>query len=189
VIDFLAVGRREGWIDAAGRFDVQRLRRQGRHAEAETRGRRGHACIVARGAEGALLISEADVAEILQAKAAVAAGWRTLLAVRGQAVENVPKVVLAGGFARRMDLANAIAIGLLPPLPHERFAVIGNGALAGACMALIDRGTTARMARLRTQPQGVGLYLVPKLEACFSVNLWLPEQLGAARPPAAGAAP
>lgn len=189
VIDFLAVGRRAGWIDAAGRFDLQWLRSTGRHAEVETHGRTSHACVVAEGAQARILISEADVAEILQAKAAVAAGWRTLLALRGRAVEDVPKVVLAGGFARRMSLPHAIAIGLLPPLPQERFEVIGNGALAGACMALIDRGTTARMARLRMQPQVVELNLVPEFEACFIDNLLLPEQVALALPQAEGVTP
>lgn len=173
-LDFLAIGRRQGWLDAAGRLEPQWLQATGRDTEVEVRGRRSRACVVARGAQGMIVISEADIAEILQAKSAVAAAWRTLLELQGRAVDQLSRVVLAGGFARGIDLAHAIAIGLLPALPLERFQVIGNGALAGAYLALVDRASAARMARLHREPKVVELNLVPGFEGCFIDNLWLP---------------
>jgi uncharacterized 2Fe-2S/4Fe-4S cluster protein (DUF4445 family) len=178
VIDFLANGRRDGWIDAAGRFDIDRLKAHGRHRSVDLKGRSSHACVLTEGPEheaAPVLISEADVAEILQAKAAIAAGWHTLLELRGRTVQDVPKIVLAGGFARRVDLEQAMAIGLLPRLPRERFEVIGNGALAGACMALLERQTRERMLRLHAQAEVVELNLVPAFEGHFVDNLCLPE--------------
>lgn len=188
VIDLLAIGRRDGWMDAAGRFDIERLRRQGCHAEVEVRGRRSHACVLtpADASGRPVVLSEADVAELLQARSAVAAGWRTLLELRGRAVDDVRKVVLAGGFARRIDLEHAMAIGLLPRLPGERFEVIGNGALAGACMALLDRRIAQRMEALHRLPQVVELNLVPAFEGHFIDSLRLPEPQREAAP--AGAA-
>jgi len=183
VVDFIAEGRRGGWIDAVGRFDIPRLKRCGRHATVALHGGPGHACVLA----GEIMVTEADVAEILQAKAALAAGVCTLLELAGRAPERVPRVVLAGGFARRLDLVRAIAIGLLPRLPAERFQVIGNGALAAACRALLDRRSAAHLQRLHRLPQVVELNLVPAFEGHFIDNLrlpTLPAGLGASLAPA-----
>ena len=179
MIDFIAEGRRGGWIDSAGRLDVAQLRRHGRHASVDVGGRTSHACVLcfADTPEGAreIVVTEADIAEILQAKAALAAGLRTLLEVCGRALDGLPRIVLAGGFARQIDLENAITIGLLPRLPRERFEVIGNGALAGACQALINRGTLATMDRLHRKPRVVELNRVPSFEGHFIDSLRLPD--------------
>lgn len=179
VIDFVAEGRKGGWIDSAGRLDVAQLQRHGRHARVAVDGRISHACVlfVAGPHEGTreIVVTEADIAEILQAKAALAAGLLTLVEVCGRTLDELPRIVLAGGFARQIDLDNAITIGLLPRLPRERFEVIGNGALAGACQALMDRGTLATMDRLHRKPRVVELNRVPSFEGHFIDSLRLPE--------------
>lgn len=179
VIDFIAEGRRGGWIDSAGRLDVSQLQRHGRHASVEVDGRTSHACVLVESGphDGGreIVVTEADIAEILQAKAALAAGLRTLLEVCGRALDGLHRIVLAGGFARQIDLENAITIGLLPRLPLERFEVIGNGALAGACQALMNRGTLATMERLHRQPRVVELNRVPSFEGHFIDSLRLPD--------------
>lgn len=179
VIDFIAEGYRGGWIDAAGRLAVARLQRHGRHARVAVDGGTSHACVLfeAGGHEGLrdIVVTEADIAEILQAKAALAAGLRTLLEICARTPDSLPRIVLAGGFARQIDLENAMTIGLLPRLPPERFEVIGNGALAGACQALIDRGTLAAMDRLHRRPRVIELNRVPSFEGHFIDSLRLPE--------------
>jgi len=179
VIDFIAEGRRGGWIDAVGRLDVPLLQRHGRHARVSVDGRTSHACVLvgaaASGSTRDIVVTEADIAEILQAKAALAAGVRTLLEVRARTPDGLPCIVLAGGFARQIDLENAMEIGLLPRLPRERFEVIGNGALAGACQALLDHRTLAVMERLHRQPRIVELNRVPNFEGNFIDSLRLPE--------------
>ena len=40
---------------------------------------------------------------------------------------DLKRIVLAGGFARHLNLKHAMAIGLLPALPVETFDIIGNG--------------------------------------------------------------
>ena len=86
VIDFIAEGRKGGWINACGRFDVARLKRSGRYESVEIGGRTSHACVLADatadGARRSIVVSEADVAEILQAKAALAAAVRRVVVKR-----------------------------------------------------------------------------------------------------------
>jgi len=48
-------------------------------------------------------------------------------------------VYIAGGFGHHIDLDNAVAIGLLPDLPRERFTFLGNASLDGAKLCLLSK--------------------------------------------------
>jgi hypothetical protein len=89
-----------------------------------------------------IFVSELDLEQILKAKAAVYAGVKTLLTSKGRSVAELDRLILAGGFAKYIDIENAIAIGMLPEMPRERIQVIGNGSLAGAYLALVDTSVT-----------------------------------------------
>ena len=73
-----------------------------------------------------IILSESDIARLLVAKAAVAAGFQTLEKHCGIAVT---RIVLAGGFAQYLNMDNARTIGLLPCVPT---VAVGNTSLAGA---------------------------------------------------------
>lgn len=89
--------------------------------------------------EGRVSVSEIDVNELAQAKGANAAGMRALADVYGVDLARVDRLYLAGGFARHLDVDAACRIGLIPDLPRERIVKVGNGALAGASVALLSR--------------------------------------------------
>ena len=172
MLDFIAEGIRTEVINGVGRFDLDLLKKTGRHAEAAGGGgRTGHAFLLVDEAESGthepILVSEADVAEILKAKAATFAGMKTLLDVRGKTFADVARFVLAGGFARHIDLESAIRIGLLPDIERNRFDVIGNGSLAGAFLALVDASATEAYARLADLPEVVELNLEKSFEPNF----------------------
>jgi len=42
--------------------------------------------------------------------------------------------MIAGGFGRYLRLEQAMALGLFPELPHDRFLFVGNGSLLGAAL-------------------------------------------------------
>ena len=50
----------------------------------------------------------------------------------GVTCQDVEQVIIAGAFGSHLDIEKAIAIGLLPELPLDRFIFIGNGSLMGA---------------------------------------------------------
>ena len=193
IIDFIAEGYRCGLINQAGRMDVAFLMRCQRYARVELAGRTIHACVIvpadAAHGQSEILITEADIAEILQAKAAIFAAIKTLLADRGDSLENIPQLILAGGFARHIDIGNAICIGLLPALPRDRFKVIGNAALAGAYLALVDGRASAAMRELHTRPRVIELNLVDSFESNFIESLFLPDITASARGAAPGSTP
>jgi uncharacterized 2Fe-2S/4Fe-4S cluster protein (DUF4445 family) len=119
-------------------------------------------------------ISEVDIAVLLQAKAAIGAGIETLLETAGIRADEISRVYLAGGFGMHLNVANAIAIGLLPGFKPEQVRVVGNTSLAGALLALIDRTTLAEMETLREQVRVIELNLADGFEDRYVEHLMLP---------------
>jgi uncharacterized 2Fe-2S/4Fe-4S cluster protein (DUF4445 family) len=95
-----------------------------------------------------LRVSEADVSELAQAKGANVAGLRVLAEVFGVNLDRIERLYLAGGFARHLDVEAACRIGLIPDLPRERIATVGNAALLGASIALLSCHRRADLERI-----------------------------------------
>ena len=179
IIDFIAVGFRCGLINPHGRFDVERLQRAGRYEPSPLARGSTHACVLVLASESAnghaVVVTERDIEQVLKAKAATYAGLKTLLTLQGRNLRDLPRFVLAGGFARHIDLANAIALGLLPDLPLDRFEVLGNGSLAGAYLALTDAAALPAMEKISHQPQVIELNRTPDFEDNFIDALLIPN--------------
>ena len=119
LVDVLAELRRVGWMNEEGRFRDQLDE------------------FVVAPAQG-ITFSRSDASLLAQAKAANACGQRILLRRLGVTAAQVDRVYLAGGFANAVDVENAIAIGLLAPVPVERVERVGNAALRGAAGLLLS---------------------------------------------------
>ncbi len=85
-----------------------------------------------------IYLSQRDVRELQFAKAAIATGWRILLEEAGLQAGDVQQVLLAGSFGSYLSPANAIRLGLVPPLATLRVVSAGNVAGEGAKMALLS---------------------------------------------------
>ncbi len=79
-----------------------------------------------------------DVRKLQLAKAAVAAGIKTLLAETGLEEKDIAKVYLAGGFGSFMNRESACRLGLLPSSMLSRIESMGNSAGRGAADWLIS---------------------------------------------------
>src|ERR1019366_5169400 len=108
-----------------------------------------------------VVISQRDISSLLQAKAAIAAGILTLLARAGITPVDIKRLYLAGGFGTKMSAANAIACGLLPGFTSEQIQPVGNTALAGAYLALLDRSLLEEMKNVGKTLRVVELNLDP----------------------------
>jgi len=87
----------------------------------------------------AVYLSQRDVRELQFAKAAIATGWRLLLAEYGAESRDVQQVLLAGSFGSYLSAASAVRIGLVPDVAVLRIVSAGNVAGEGAKMALLSR--------------------------------------------------
>lgn len=143
IIDFMAEAARRGLINQLGRYQLERLRAWGLLANEPLRHEASIACRLVEGSQTAhgqpISVSEADLAQVMKAKAAIYAGMKMLLHARQRRWSDVSRILLAGGFARHISLRHAIGLGLLPDLPLDRLVLVGNGSLAGAFRALLDR--------------------------------------------------
>lgn len=84
-------------------------------------------------------ISQADIDNIIRAKAAIYAGISTLINEIGISESDIKKVFIAGGFGEFLDVKKAISIGMLPNLPLERFIFLGNTSLSGAILSVLSK--------------------------------------------------
>ncbi|MCX6650526.1 MAG: ASKHA domain-containing protein [Methanomassiliicoccales archaeon] len=85
-----------------------------------------------------ITVTEADIANVIRTKAAMYAAAEVLLDTAGITFTDLDRVYIAGGFGHHIDLDNAVAIGLLPDLPRERFTFLGNASLDGAKLCLLS---------------------------------------------------
>jgi len=122
--------------------------------------------------EKSITLSRGDVSELAQAKAANSTGQLILLRSLRIAPEQIRRVYLAGGFANYINVANAIAIGLIPNLPLEKIVKVGDAALEGATILLRSRAKREALERLVHQIEHVELEMAPDffdmfVEGCF----------------------
>lgn len=179
IVEFIAEAHRRGFVSSLGRLDAERLRAVDRLAIVEKGQQRVAAFRLAAAAEidaeRDLVVTDRDIAEVLKAKGAIMAGIATLCEVAGVAIAAINRFVLAGGFAHHLDIDAAVAMGLLPDLPRDRFEVIGNSSLAGAWLAILDEDAMASYHALARLPEVVELNLVASFQDHFIEALMLPE--------------
>lgn len=84
-----------------------------------------------------IVLTEVDLDNLIRAKAAIYAGFATLLSQMGMGFGDVDKVYIAGGFGRYIDVERAVTIGMLPDLPVDKFMFLGNTSIMGAHFALL----------------------------------------------------
>lgn len=104
-----------------------------------------------------LTVTQKDVRQIQLAKSAVCAGLLTLMEAEGLNASEVQRFVIAGGFGSTMNFDSAKAIGLFPAALRERTAFVGNGALGGACMLLMNHPLREKSEQLAQEATELSL--------------------------------
>jgi len=100
-------------------------------------GKNGHEYVLAWASETRtgkdIVITEADIDNLIRAKAAMYAGCQTLVNSVGMTCRaDLEQVIIAGAFGSHLNIEKGITIGLFPDIPRDRFTFIGNGSLLGA---------------------------------------------------------
>ncbi|MCL2664833.1 MAG: ASKHA domain-containing protein [Defluviitaleaceae bacterium] len=154
IIALIAELLRAGLIDPSGRFDDPDKR-------------------YALG--GGLYITEADVQNVIRAKAAVFSACRTLVASIGADLSEINELYIAGGFGRYLNINNAKKIGLVPDLPNDKIKFIGNSSLAGAHMTLISEKFRRLQAETAARATYIDLSSEPGYMNEYTAALFLPH--------------
>jgi len=91
-----------------------------------------------------IVITQADIDNLLRSKAGVFAAIRVLMEATQTGLEDLETVFLAGGFGNFLNVRHAVTIGMLPDVPIEKIRFVGNTSIAGAKMALLSREALRR---------------------------------------------
>ena len=173
LIDCLAKLRHTGVIDRAGKFQTSLPTSRMRIGET------GPEFVLAWREDTDLdrdvVISEADVKNLLRAKGAVFAGIRTLLHVVGFELDSIENIYVAGGFGNYLNIPDAIAIGLLPDIPVEKYKYVGNTSAKGACMALLSQQAWAEANNLAGKMTYIELSVGNLFMEEFVSSLFIPH--------------
>ena len=164
VVDLLAGLVAAGVVDASGRMQPHaRVRRSATGPGLEY--------LLTEGPQGEIVFTQHDVRSLQLAKAAIAAGCKLLLATAGLDAAQLEQVLVAGAFGNELDVDNSLAIGLLPDVPRERVAFVGNAAGVGAQMALIDVAERRAMSELASQVEFLDLATDRGFHEVFTTEL------------------
>ena len=113
--------------------------------------------------------------ELQLAAGAIRAGILILLRQAGLALDDVDRVLLAGGFGQYIRRENALRVGLLPAeVPGRRVHYAGNTSLAGAKRALLSRTDDARVDALARAVRHVDLSTDPDFATEFAMAMYFP---------------
>ncbi len=136
LIDTLATLQQTGVINRSGRFSDDMQHPRLRESE------EGLEFVLVwekqAGIGDDIVITSGDIKHLMRSKAAIYAAIRMLLQNVGMEESIIQRVLIAGGFGNYLDLESAVAIGLFPDLPRDRFRFVGNGALLGAVEGVVS---------------------------------------------------
>jgi uncharacterized 2Fe-2S/4Fe-4S cluster protein (DUF4445 family) len=164
ILDTVAQLYLAGVLEEGGKMDPKhkRVRRGDQHLEFVLVGNKEK-----KDVKQDIVITQQDVREIQLAKAAIRTGIQALLEANGYGEEKIGRVIIAGAFGTYIDVASAIAIGMLPSLPLERFQQVGNAAGTGARLALISRNKRAAAQKIVSRVNYIELASVPGFNQTF----------------------
>ncbi len=93
-------------------------------------------------------VTQKDIREIQNAKAAVCAGIRLLISRAGIPAGDVSRAYIAGGFGNFLDVGEAFTIGLLPVELKGKVVSAGNTSAAGSALCMLDFEVTSRLTQI-----------------------------------------
>ena len=173
LINITAVMLRVGAIDQNGKFNTDLPTKRLRQGED------GYEYVLAQAEETQIgrdiVFTQIDIDNLTRAKAAMYAGCQTLIKNVGAKCSHIEQVIIAGTFGSKIDIENAITIGLLPDLPRDRFIFIGNGSLLGARLTSFSSDLLCDGKKIAGMMTNIELSESPDFMANYMAALFLPH--------------
>ena len=118
-----------------------------------------------------------DIRAVQLAKAAIAAGIQTLLETTQTEEKDLSDFYLCGGFGAHLNLDSAANIGLIPRSLVTKARVLGNAALSGALLLLLDCSARSAAEQLAKASQQLNLGGNPKFNENYIDQMFFPEEV------------
>lgn len=162
-----------GLIDKAGNFCLDlgsRRVRQGEH---------GSEYVVAWADETEhgrdIVFTKVDIDNLIRAKAAIYAGFEVLARSVGTDPQLLERVLIGGSFGQYINIEKGIQLGLLPDLAWDKFHFLGNTALRGALLALLNREYRQNITQMAHRITYLELSADNAFYEAFTSALFLPH--------------
>ncbi|MEF8798134.1 MAG: ASKHA domain-containing protein [Candidatus Bipolaricaulota bacterium] len=88
---------------------------------------------------GELAVYQSEIKNLINAKAAIYAGARILMKSLELELEDLDRLLIAGGFGSYLDREKAKTLGLIPDIPSDKVKFVGNTSIIGAKMSLLSQ--------------------------------------------------
>jgi uncharacterized 2Fe-2S/4Fe-4S cluster protein (DUF4445 family) len=118
-----------------------------------------------------IFLTQRDVRQVQLAKGAVLSGILTLLKEAGRSVGDVAEILVAGSFGYHLNADSLRVVGLLPKDFEGQVRFMGNSALAGASMALLNQEVLHEMGKIPGRVRVVELGSNPTFRSHFVSSL------------------
>lgn len=122
-----------------------------------------------------VFINQEDIRKLQLAKGAVAAAMGALCETAGVAFRDIRHFYLAGGFGVHMGIKSAARIGLIPASLVEKTIPLGNAALSGAAMLLLNKQLLHKTRDMADRAQVVTLSGSPLFSQLFAERMLFEE--------------
>ncbi len=139
--------RKNGTIEASGRINPAYLAGNGKQSSGDE-----FRSIPLTG-DGRLALTQWDIRELQKAKGAIRAAVEILMKNLDLEAGDLQRLILTGSFGGQVDIEGVLALGMIPPVGHDRVETIPNGAGLGAAMFLSDEGMAAAIELAQASEQ------------------------------------
>jgi uncharacterized 2Fe-2S/4Fe-4S cluster protein (DUF4445 family) len=125
-----------------------------------------------------ITLNETDIDNFIRAKGAIFSAIRTMLAALELDLNVIENVYVAGGIGGGINIQQAVRIGMLPPLPQEKYHYIGNSSLHGAYSMLVSRTAAETLQKTSRTMTYIELSTHPGYMDEFVAACFLPHTNG-----------
>lgn len=123
-----------------------------------------------------ILITQADIRQVQLAKGAILSGFYALLQQAEIEMEDLDKIIVAGGFGAHLPITSLIGAGILPKIIEAKVSYIGNSAKTGAYIALLSKKARKEMEELAQRIDYIELGTLPGYNNLFMDCLDFPVE-------------
>ena len=172
VLDMVAQLHLAGITTMTGKMNT------GHHRVRRPEGKRDLEFVLVNEDEGngdAIVFTQSDVRSVQLAKGAIRAAIQILLEEAGITEQQLDQVTIAGAFGSYIDISSSIAIGMLPDLPLERYAQIGNAAGIGAKLALVSHAHRTEAEAIASKSNYIELAGSKRFNKLFMQSMCFPK--------------
>ncbi len=107
--------------------------------------------------EADIYITNEDIRALQLAKSAICSAIISLLEAANTNLSEIKRLYLCGGFGNKLNIKSAVKIGLIPAELEEKAYPIGNGALTGGALLLLDAAYTEKAKAVVNNATHIGL--------------------------------